>query len=242
MFHVKQSGKAVTNKCSSTIWNRMVTWLFTNTCIVASVTISRMEKSNPGRNCRRNARWQRSWASARSPSRPHTTSLSTKARSARANAAATTHATSRPLPRSRSRETFGSEPRQKRAQTADARIVSQTRTVRSLFPKMKSVWKDEPDIVHPTLTSPRRSMALHPTLETPRPMRRCSQTSRTARWQPPCSPTPLGRKPSAERFRMNRRHRWPKPLPQQGRPNCEAPSPIICGSIAGWTCRPIRSS
>ena len=83
---------------------------------------------------------------------------------------------------------------------------------------------------------------LAPHAQTPRPMRRCSQTSRTARWQPPCSPTPLGRKPSAERFRTNRRHRWPKPLPQQGRPSCEAPSPTIYGNTEGWTCRPIRSS
>ena len=117
--------------------------------------------------------------------------------------------------------------------------------------QMKGTRKAQPDIgrpsiqplCHPMPVSSRRStIPSHPARKTPRSMRRCSRISRTARWRPPCSPTPLGRKLSGGRSRTNRRHRSLKPLRQQGHPNCEAPSPTTCDSIAGWTCRPTRSS
>ena len=93
----------------------------------------------------------------------------------RASAAATTHATLRPPPRSRNREARSTEPRRRTPpRDASAIITPQTRTTCSFFRKRRGIWKTQSDIGHPTPTSPRPSPALRPALKTPRPMRRCS--------------------------------------------------------------------
>ena len=242
MFHVKQSGKAVTNKCSSTIWNRAVTWLFTNICIVASVTISHTEKVEPGQKL----------PSKRALAKQLGVSLITVE-------AAYDQLVAEGYIRSRERcgyyacdlapaakiEEPGSAQHRTKAANAVARRERDNHAANPNNLQLLSQEKERPEnqTGHlPTTnpgTQPAGSTAAH-AQNTPSdaPL---SQISRTARWQPPCSPTPLGRKPSAERFRTNRRHRWPKPLLQQDRPSCEAPSPTICGNTAGWTCRLIRS-
>lgn len=123
-------------------------------------------------------------------------------------------------------------------------------TACSPFRKMEGTRKAQPDIgrpsiqplCHPMPVSSRRStIPSHPARKTPRSMRCCSRISRTARWRPPCSPTPLGRKLSADALgRIGGIAR--EAASAAGSPEREAPSPTTCDSIAGWTCRPTRSS